>query len=182
MSVFVLVRTITVACGWMVEVDARFKETFDQTFLFLLTLLPINFLPFRPKGHHLKQMGKAKTRLRYLHLHPVFVSNWLSRGQQSGLVKRKWNVPLPNKYPLKGRLKFSIPTVQLSNLADFYVYLTSISLSKINLYHGFKLWSRSARFSDDLQIWNGQIVQNGVLFHPSSCEDCFPSWNSQFRL
>ena len=45
-----------------------------------------------------------------------------------------------------------IPTVQLSNLADFYVYLTLISLSKINLYRGFKLCSRSARFSDDLQI------------------------------
>ena len=81
------------------------------------------------------------------------------------------------------RKMFSIfPTVQFSNLADFYIYLTLISLSKINLYHRFKLWSRSARFSDDLQIWNGQIVQNGVLFHPSSCEDCFPSWNSQFRL
>ena len=44
------------------------------------------------------------------------------------------------------------PTVQFSNLADFNVYLTLISLSKINLYHRFKLWSRSARFSDDLQI------------------------------
>ena len=44
------------------------------------------------------------------------------------------------------------PAVQFSNLADFYVYLTLISLSKINLYHRFKLWSRSARFSDDLQI------------------------------
>ena len=44
------------------------------------------------------------------------------------------------------------PTVQFSNLADFYVYLTLILLSKINLYHRFKLWSRSARFSDDLQI------------------------------
>ena len=45
-----------------------------------------------------------------------------------------------------------VPTVQFSNLADFYVYLTLILLSKINLYHRFKLWSRSARFSDDLQI------------------------------
>ena len=44
------------------------------------------------------------------------------------------------------------PTVHFSNLADFYVYLTLISLSKINLYHRFKFWSRSARFSDDLQI------------------------------
>ena len=33
----------------------------------------------------------------------------------------------------------SIPTVQFSNLADFYVYSTLISLSKINLYHWFKL-------------------------------------------
>ena len=45
-----------------------------------------------------------------------------------------------------------VPTVQFSNLADFYVYLALILLSKINLYHRFKLWSRSARFSDDLQI------------------------------
>ena len=44
------------------------------------------------------------------------------------------------------------PIVQFSKLADFYVFLTSISISKINLYHRFKLWSRSARFSDDLQI------------------------------
>ena len=56
-----------------------------------------------------------------------------------------------------GKIGFDIkcsvkPTVQFPNLADFYVYLTLISLSKINLYHGFKLWSRSARFSDDLQI------------------------------
>ena len=44
------------------------------------------------------------------------------------------------------------PKVQFSNLADFYVYLTLISLNKINLYHRFKLTPRSARFSDDLQI------------------------------
>ena len=50
------------------------------------------------------------------------------------------------------RCSVQYPTVQFSNLADFYVYLTLISLSKINLYHRFKLWSRSARFSDDLQI------------------------------
>ena len=74
------------------------------------------------------------------------------------------------------------PTVQFSNLEDFYIYFTLILLSKINLYHRFKLWSRSAKFSDDLQIWNGQIVQNWVLFHLSSCEDCFHSWNCQFRL
>ena len=96
---------------------------------------------------------------------------------------RRWRLcPGSCGFKLHYTLSTSRPTVQLSNLADFYVYMTSISLSKINLYHGFKLWSRSARFSDDLQIWNGQIVQNGVLFHPSSCEDCFPSWNSQFRL
>ena len=59
--------------------------------------------------------------------------------------------------------KRHLPTVQFSNLADFYVCLTLISLSRINLYHRFKLWSRSARFSDDLQIWNGQIAPNGVL-------------------
>ena len=47
---------------------------------------------------------------------------------------------------------YPYPTVQFSNLADFYVYLTLISLSKMNLYHRFKLWSRSARFRDDLQI------------------------------
>ena len=29
--------------------------------------------------------------------------------------------------------------MQFSNLADFYVYLTLISLSKINLYHRFSL-------------------------------------------
>ena len=39
-----------------------------------------------------------------------------------------------------------------------------------------------ARFSYDLQIWNGWIVKNWVLFHLSSCKDCFPSWNSQFRF
>ena len=75
-----------------------------------------------------------------------------------------------------------LPTVQFSNLAHFYVYLTLILLSKINLYHRFKLWSRSAKFSDDLQIWNDQIVQNCALFQLSSCRDCFNSWNRQFQL
>ena len=44
------------------------------------------------------------------------------------------------------------PTVQFSNLADFCVYITLKSLSKINLYHRMKLLSRSARFSDNWQI------------------------------
>ena len=45
----------------------------------------------------------------------------------------------------------------------------------------FKLWSRSASCSDDLQIWNGKMVQNWVLFQLRSCRDRFHSWNSQFQ-
>ena len=63
-------------------------------------------------------------------------------------------VPLEH-FGFRGHPIFDVsfrPTVQFSNLVDFYVYLTLISLSKINLYHRFKLWSRSARIRDDLQI------------------------------
>ena len=36
--------------------------------------------------------------------------------------------------------------------------LELFSSSKINLQQRFKFWSRSASCSDDLQIWNGQMV------------------------
>ena len=66
--------------------------------------------------------------------------------------------------------------------ALFATFHTPTHLFDTCAYHRFKFWSRSARFSDYLQIWNGQIGQNWLLFYFSSWEDCFTSWNSQFRL
>ena len=47
----------------------------------------------------------------------------------------------------------------------------------------FTVFSHSAVFKfGGFYVYLTQIFQNWVLFHLSSCEDCFPSWNSQFRL
>ena len=80
---------------------------------------------------------------------PVFLSNiyYVSGHSREYLVgSRVDNVELCHK----SNIVYLV--VAHSAVFKFGGKLTFISFSKINLYNRLTLWSRSARFSDDLQI------------------------------
>ena len=50
---------------------------------------------------------------------------------------------------------------KLAGLSDI---LALFSISRVNLYHRFKLWSRTASWLQESEIWNGQNAQNCLLY------------------